>query len=202
MTDGSNSPEINAPTRIAEKPLTRRALKKAHEQKLQEVSSTSNIDLLTQLPNRRRFEERLREESDRILRFGGRTTVVMLDADNLKVINDKQGHPAGDKYLKSIAEAIKRGIRRDIDFAARYGGDEFVLILPETDAEGADTMWNNSLNPEFIKDGIAISAGAMELIPGNIEETMRIADRAMYGAKHEPTRNGENLMFYYMKKAS
>ncbi|HYM65341.1 MAG TPA: GGDEF domain-containing protein, partial [Candidatus Sulfotelmatobacter sp.] len=183
---------------IVEKPLTRRAIKKSYRRKLQEVRDNAEIDSLTGLPTRGAFDRRLREEASRLRRGGGKTTVVVLDADKLKQINDTKGHAEGDLYLKSIAQAILAGIRREEDFAARTGGDEFILLLPDTNLEGAETMWENALNPAFIKSGIAISGGAAEIDPINPLESISRADSAMYGAKHDKDRNGENLLYSFI----
>jgi GGDEF domain-containing protein len=74
------------------------------------------------------------------------------------------------------------------------------LILPNTDLQGAETMWNESLNPEFVKREIAISGGAALLDYNNPQEALRFADEGMYGAKNEPSRKGKNLLFIYVNK--
>lgn len=186
--------------RIPLKPFSsRRKLKETYRRKIEEARAEAGKDPMTGLPNKGAFDKRVKEEADRLKRIGGVTTVITLDADKLKDINDSQGHSAGNRYIMSIAEAIREGIRRDIDFAARTGGDEFTLILPGTNIEGAEKMWEEALNPEFIKRGIAISAGAAPLDPSNIQESIDRADSAMYGAKREPTRNGENMLFSYIR---
>lgn len=200
MTDGINSPEQST-KRIVEKPLTRRGLKNTYRKKLQEVKEardSAELDGLTGLPTRKTFDRRINEEADRLRRGGGITTVVILDADKLKQINDSKGHAGGDKYLKSIADSLTSGVRREIDFVARTGGDEFALILPNTDLKGAEKMWELVLNPSFIKNGIAISGGAAELDKDNPNDSIERADSAMYGAKKELDRNGENLLFSYI----
>lgn len=193
-------PEVE---RVSLKPFSsRRKLKENYKRKIQEARLDATIDPMTGLPNFGAFETRIAEEADRLRRTGqaeGTTTVIYLDADKLKLINDTQGHAVGDKYIKSIAEALRNGTRRDLDFAARTGGDEFALILPGTDLKGAETMWADSLNPEFLRLGIAISGGAAELDPNNIEETKKRADDAMYGAKRDESRNGENLLYSFVR---
>lgn len=186
------------PQKVTRKLLTRRGLKKIFKRNLETARQESEIDELTSLPNLRAFNRRLREEADRIKRFGGQGTVVVLDADKLKKINDTKGHEAGNDYLKSIANALREGTRRDIDFVSRTGGDEFILILPGTGVVGAEKMWTESLNPSFVKNGIAISGGAAPINPTNPFDAKEKADSAMYGAKKEPTRNGENLLFSYI----
>ena len=96
----------------------------------------SRIDELTGLFNRRHFEERLKEELARHSRYGDAFSIFMADLDNFKTYNDVYGHPAGDNLLSQIGEIIKSSVR-DADQAFRYGGDEFVVILPQTAREDA-----------------------------------------------------------------
>lgn len=96
--------------------------------KLVEYSTT---DALTGLFNRRRFDEYLTEEINRSNRYGSKFSVLMIDLDDFKHINDNYGHPVGDLALKKVAEIMRKSIR-DVDVAARLGGDEFAIILPET----------------------------------------------------------------------
>jgi diguanylate cyclase (GGDEF)-like protein/putative nucleotidyltransferase with HDIG domain len=100
------------------------------------VEQKSRIDELTGLFNRRHFEERLKEEVSRHSRYGDVFSIFMLDLDNFKTYNDMYGHPAGDALLSQVGRIIKSSIR-DADQAFRYGGDEFVAILPETSKEDA-----------------------------------------------------------------
>ncbi len=92
------------------------------------------IDALTGLFNRRAFEKKIEEEFERAKRYHHPLSLLIADIDNFKTINDTYGHHAGDQVLKGIAEALRDKSRRS-DFASRYGGEEFVLILPETDLE-------------------------------------------------------------------
>ena len=96
----------------------------------------SRIDELTGLFNRRHFEERLKEEVARHSRYGDPFSIFMLDLDNFKTYNDVYGHPAGDSLLNQIGKIIKSSVR-DADQAFRYGGDEFVVILPQTARDDA-----------------------------------------------------------------
>jgi diguanylate cyclase (GGDEF)-like protein/putative nucleotidyltransferase with HDIG domain len=96
----------------------------------------SRIDELTGLFNRRHFEERLKEETARHSRYGDSFSIFMLDLDNFKTYNDVYGHPAGDGLLGQIGTIIKDSVR-DADQAFRYGGDEFVVILPQTGRDDA-----------------------------------------------------------------
>lgn len=93
-------------------------------------------DALTDLYNRHYFQEIYQRERCRIKRTGGSLSMVMLDLDRLKEINDQFGHPMGDKVLRAVGRMIKQ-VLRSTDIAARYGGDEFIIVLPDTDREQA-----------------------------------------------------------------
>ena len=99
------------------------------------VAEQAQTDPLTGLWNRRRMAEILREV-ERAVRFGHPLSLLILDVDDFKEINDTEGHLQGDAVLRKIAEVVREHTR-SIDVAARYGGDEIALILPETDVEGA-----------------------------------------------------------------
>ena len=88
-------------------------------------------DILTELPNRRHLDQRIQEEIERASRYGHTFAVLMIDLDGFKGINDTFGHPIGDSVLKQVSAALRRTLRAS-DFLARYGGDEFSIILPET----------------------------------------------------------------------
>ncbi|HEY6058597.1 MAG TPA: GGDEF domain-containing protein, partial [Candidatus Limnocylindrales bacterium] len=110
----------------------------AHEQRRSrnEAIRLSTIDSLTELYNRSFFFAALEREIQRSARSGRGFCLLMMDLDGLKSINDRYGHFHGDRVLRAVGEVIRRGVRR-IDVPARYGGDEFVALLPETDPTGA-----------------------------------------------------------------
>lgn len=183
---------------IPPKQLTRRGLKERYKKRVENARIEGETDELTGLETRRAFIRRLKEEAERIDRYGGESRVLILDADGLKLINDGPGgHAAGDVYLKSIADALRTGTRLT-DHVYRYGGDEFAVILPSTDLEGTERLWTERLNPEFTKKRIAISAGSAP-IDTNIAETIARADSGMYEAKRDPGRKGENLLLSFVK---
>ncbi len=102
-----------------------------------ELKRLSLLDGLTQLANRRMFDEVLVREWKRQARNKSVLSVIFCDIDYFKHYNDAYGHQAGDECLKRIAEKLKNSVRRPTDLAARYGGEEFVLVLPDTNGEGA-----------------------------------------------------------------
>ena len=97
------------------------------------------VDDLTGLYNRRHFFSDLSDEKQRAMRFDHNMGCIMLDIDHFKEINDSYGHDAGDMLLVAVADMIKLSCRQ-IDTAARYGGDEFIVLLPGTDIEGVKTI--------------------------------------------------------------
>ena len=103
------------------------------------VERQASTDGLTDLANRRHFEETLAGEISRAERFDGSLALVLADLDDFKQVNDRYGHQAGDDVLREFA-AVLRDTVRDIDLAARYGGEEFAVLLPQTDPEGAERL--------------------------------------------------------------
>jgi len=101
------------------------------------LRNAAYIDALTGIANRRQFDEALPREWARAQRSGAPVSLLMIDIDAFKKYNDSYGHPAGDRCLQSVAQAIRQAVHRPADLAARYGGEEFVVLLPETDAAGA-----------------------------------------------------------------
>ena len=98
------------------------------------LEALATTDGLTRLKNHGAFQDRLREEYERGVRYHSPLSVVLLDVDRFKHFNDTYGHPAGDTVLKQVADILQREAR-STDVVARYGGEEFVVLLPETDAE-------------------------------------------------------------------
>jgi diguanylate cyclase (GGDEF)-like protein len=103
------------------------------------VERQASTDGLTELANRRQFEEALAAEISRAERFGGTIALVLADLDDFKQVNDRYGHQTGDDVLRAFAEILRETVR-DIDLAARYGGEEFAVLLPQTDLDGAERL--------------------------------------------------------------
>ncbi len=146
-------------------------------------------DNLTGLYNSRYFYEQIKRELARLKRNPGRKlTLVMIDVDHFKQLNDSEGHQMGDYTLKSLADVIKVCIRRDVDTAYRYGGDEFILILPDTDKKQARIVTDRIQKQygSFKFGTTSLSIGIAEANPD--EENgplLRRADDAMYASKRE-----------------
>ncbi len=156
--------------------------------KLEELAYT---DPLTGLSNRRLFLEEARRMIEYSRRYGEPLSLLMMDIDNFKNINDEYGHDVGDLTLKKLAEVIKRNIRGS-DIAARFGGEEFVVLLPRTDEKGAELVAER-IRRDFKKDPVrvdgreittTVSIGVAEIENGeNLEELIKKADTALYRAK-------------------
>ena len=150
-------------------------------------------DELTGLVNRRRFLDALRSEIGRGQRLGGRLSVVLADLDDFKLVNDRFGHHAGDEVLLAFADLL-RAHGRDVDVAARLGGEEFAILLPETGIEGASAgaeRLRRSLAQLGLRLGdngqevhVTASFGVAELSNGqSLDGLLRVADSALYRAK-------------------
>lgn len=165
-----------------------------------ELRRLAELDSLTSLANRRRFDEALNVEWQRAQRTGRPLSLLVCDVDFFKQYNDTYGHQAGDKCLQAVAQILSANLRRPADLAARYGGEEFVMILPETALEGAlsvgeacrrqleDRAFPNTAADQGI---VTLSVGAATIIPtpGAVPDTLfSTADRALYQAK----RRGRN----------
>lgn len=107
---------------------------------LDDKTRAAETDALSHVFNRRYFEKQIVREWRRALRFGQRLSVLMLDIDHFKAVNDTFGHGTGDEVLLGFARRIKSALPRSIDWMARMGGEEFVVVLPETDLAGARTV--------------------------------------------------------------
>ncbi len=151
-------------------------------------------DSLTQVPNRRHFNERILEELSRARRYGTPLTLLISDIDHFKYINDDFGHDVGDVVLQSVAQNIQKNLRQS-DFLARFGGEEFVMIFPETDIDQGELIGDKVrrvLSSKIIPEvGRAVTAsfGLSELSQDDdVNSLLKRADLALYHAK-EAGRN-------------
>lgn len=175
-------------------------LAKNAQHAIEEQREKAMHDSLTGLPNREAYKERLEHEINRMQRYGGNLSMMVCDIDFFKRINDNYGHLAGDKVLKIIAKALQRNLR-DTDFIARFGGEEFVALMPETDTEHARQVAEKlrqkieSSPFNFRKEPVQItmSVGISEFKEGESpEDVFERADKALYKAK-ESGRNQVQL---------
>ena len=142
----------------------------------------SERDVLTTLYNRRGWEQLLHSEEARCQQFGFPASVMVIDLDNLKVVNDQQGHNAGDELLKQTARLIKETSRKQ-DICARIGGDEFMVLCVECHLSKADFM-RERLAKAFQAAGIEASIGIAERSPTTgLSYALEMADRTMYEQK-------------------
>lgn len=172
------------------------------EQKLKKANRRLKIqaltDSLTRLPNRRELKRILAQEYMRTRRSGNFLTVLMIDIDYFKNFNDHYGHVSGDSCLQLVARTLQKSLKRPADAVGRYGGEEFVAILPGTDQEGASLVANNimtairSTGIEHAKSkfgkvticiGIAVYDPLKHLTITGPSEIILAADEALYYAK-------------------
>jgi diguanylate cyclase (GGDEF)-like protein len=154
------------------------------------------LDGLTGIANRRQFDQELEKEWRRMMRQGVHLGLLLIDIDNFKKYNDHYGHGAGDECLRLVATTITNIIKRPGDMATRYGGEEFAVILPETDSVGAlsvaETMRHaveGLAHPHAgspVTGHVTISIGVASIVPqrqGNLKDLINSADQALYRAK-------------------
>lgn len=158
----------------------------------EEMYQLAITDNLTQLPNRKHFDDELATEFGRVRRHGRNLSLLMLDIDFFKRVNDEHGHPAGDAVLFQIGQVIRARVRGH-DIAARIGGEELAILMPETDLAGARVL------AEQLRQGIeehvveyaerqlrvTVSIGCAQFEPGDVDATafVRRCDEQLYAAK-------------------
>lgn len=173
------------------------------------IRSLSLTDLLTGLPNRRSFDDRLHLEWEHARRDKTPLSLFFIDIDMFKIYNDTYGHLQGDVALKAVANVIMQTLNRSIDFVARWGGEEFVVLLPKTDLSGAlKTAENIRRNVENTRilcaddkvTQLTISLGLNTITPVqgcSIRDFVNSADQALYAAK----KTGRNKVCKYEGEA-
>ncbi|WP_100642740.1 sensor domain-containing diguanylate cyclase [Alteromonas facilis] len=164
-----------------------------------ELEKISAMDQLTSLPNRRHFDKRLLAESRRSRREQTPLAIAMVDVDHFKQVNDQYGHVVGDECLKQIAAVLKSGLKRPTDEVCRYGGEEFALIMPNTDLLGAtqvieemrQAVAETLIQTDHEEMRVTISAGVTSSsisFEGQETALIEFADKLLYDAK----RNGRD----------
>jgi diguanylate cyclase (GGDEF)-like protein len=162
-----------------------------------ELRRQALVDGLTQVGNRRRFDDYLSQEWRRMQREQLPLSLILCDIDCFKPYNDTYGHLAGDRCLQQVAKVIQETIRRPADFVARYGGEEFAVILPHTNQEGAvyiaETLCGKVKalaiphSQSLVNRYVTISAGVVSILPSpdsSVEFLITAADKALYQAKN------------------
>jgi len=162
------------------------------------LKQLASLDGLTQVANRRRFDEHLDKELRRAVREQTPLSLILCDIDFFKNYNDTYGHPAGDECLQGVAMAISQVLKRPDDLVARYGGEEFAIVLPNTDLEGAikvtEEIQSSVRNLARVHKGssvnpfVTLSLGITSVLPqpnDTRQAVIEAADRALYRAKTE-----------------
>ena len=146
-------------------------------------------DALTRLANRRAFFELAEAEIQRAARYGGRFSVIYMDLDDFKRVNDRDGHQTGDRLLVLVADTLRKTLRAN-DIVARMGGDEFIILLPETGSEDTRAVFKKlgSRLADVMRRGrwpVTVSAGAVtfEKAPQSVDQLIKSVDELMYAAK-------------------
>lgn len=172
------------------------------EETTEKLREMSNQDGLTKLFNRRYIEETISHEYERARRYGNQFSVILTDIDFFKKVNDNHGHLAGDEVLRVVSKRLS-SVLRETDVLGRYGGEEFIIALPETDMEGAvvvaerlrKAVASESIEAEGATLSISISLGVTEMYETTLAYAQLIAeaDLALYKSKE----NGRNCTTRY-----
>lgn len=168
--------------------LQHRFLISENKRLFDEVQRLAVTDSLTSVYNRHKLTESLNLEIERARRYDRPLSIIMIDMDGLKSINDTYGHAAGDEALILVADSIKSCIRK-VDLPTRFGGDEFMILLPETDLEVAMAVAERIClevdQREFLHGSVSVSAGTSQWNPEHAtgDDLLKAVDKAMYESK-------------------
>ncbi|MEO1068759.1 MAG: diguanylate cyclase [Cyanobacteria bacterium J06638_6] len=174
----------------------RRSMENALTEANQTLERLATLDGLTHIPNRRRFDDYLEQEWQRMVREQQPLSLIMFDVDFFKIYNDNLGHQQGDEALIAIANAATRAVKRAADLLARYGGEEFAVVLPNTRRIGAEIVAKaiqaeiaalKMVHPESsVSDYLTVSIGIASVVPTadqSPEDLIAATDAALYQAK-------------------
>jgi diguanylate cyclase (GGDEF)-like protein/PAS domain S-box-containing protein len=193
--EGNGAPKrmIGTHLDITEKKSFIAELDEANEQ----LKEMSYLDSLTKIPNRRAYEEKLASLVENARRFESPLSFLMIDVDNFKQYNDNYGHKKGDEVLFRLAQKIKEALPRKTDFVARYGGEEIIAILPNTDMAGGVVTAKKIIHSVIkeniehlysnVDDFVTVSIG-ISSTSKDFDTLLDNADKALYDAK----KNGRN----------
>ncbi|MDT0596400.1 GGDEF domain-containing protein [Glaciecola petra] len=166
------------------------SLEEKVKQRTATLEKLASTDPLTQVCNRRVLLEKLNDEHDRAIRYHRNLSILMLDIDDFKSINDSYGHDEGDKVIVAFAQTLQKNCRA-LDYVGRYGGEEFIVVMPETNIDEASQLANRIIESvsEISDNNIvsfSCSIGAASLKKdGSLSELIKHADELMYQAKAE-----------------
>lgn len=166
--------------------------------KLSEINQIASLDSLTQIANRRRFDEHLEYQWRQMMRERSPISLILCDIDRFKQFNDAYGHLAGDDCLQRVAKSLAFCVNRPHDLVARFGGEEFAIVLPKTELQGAIYVAERlqeevarlkiSHSDSLVNTHVTLSIGIASLIPTPAlaaEELIHLADRYLYIAKQQ-----------------
>jgi diguanylate cyclase (GGDEF)-like protein len=188
--------------KLSETTVSLAVMKTIVEERTQVLEQLSNTDPLTKVANRRALFERANMEFSRAIRTQSKLTLLLLDCDLFKAINDDFGHLIGDEFLINICDVCRQEIR-DIDFLARYGGEEFIIVLPDCDLAGGietakriqDSLAKHCITVEGKEVCVTLSIGVTTINERHksLDQLINDADKAMYQAK-EKGRNRVEIL--------
>jgi diguanylate cyclase (GGDEF)-like protein len=159
---------------------------------LYKIDKIRKLDSLTQVFNREQIEKKIAKEFSRCTRYRRNASLIMIDIDKFKNINDRYGHQAGDRVIIDLVETIRKEMRAD-DIVGRYGGDEFIIIMPETTVEAARKFSdrlsaiidnkNIIYDNNTIKYSVSMGISAVDFSHSNYENWLKLTDTNLYRSK-------------------